>query len=103
MKERHTLQHTPNSQEALHILRRERVRASFHRLSTSSSQGLGQELLVGLLVLGDPLHVRIDGVLASGGHEVGVGVVLQTLFVEGCLQMLEGQSIVENVRWEICL
>lgn len=45
---------------------------------------------MGLLVLGDPLHIRVDGVLASGGHEVGVGVVLQTLFVKGCLQMLEG-------------
>ena len=43
-----------------------------------------------LLVVGDPLHVLVDRVLAPGGYEVGVGVVLQTLFVEGCLQMLEG-------------
>lgn len=45
---------------------------------------------MGLLILGDPLHVRVDGVLAAGGHEVGVGVVLQTLFVKGCLQMFKG-------------
>lgn len=52
---------------------------------------------MGFLVLSNPFHIRVEGVLASGSHEVRMGVVLHALFVKGCLQMLEGQGIIENV------
>ena len=47
----------------------------------------------------DFLQVGIEGVLHAGLDEVGLGVVLQTLLVEGGLEVLQSQSIVEDVSY----
>lgn len=43
------------------------------------------------------LQVGIEGVGQTSLDKVGLGVVLQSLFVESGLEMLKGQSIVEDV------
>lgn len=92
-----TLQHTTKSQEALHIGGWERIGTPLHGLGSSSRQGLGQELLMGLLIRADLLDIRIGSVLDTGLREVFLGIVLETLFVETGFQVLQGQGIVENV------
>lgn len=54
---------------------------------------------MGLLILGNFLQVGIEGILESGIHKVGLGVVLETLLVESSLKVLESQGIVQNVGW----
>lgn len=49
---------------------------------------------MGLLVHPDRLDVVIECLHHPGVHEVLLGVVLQTLFVEGGLKVLESQGIV---------
>lgn len=64
-----------------------------------TTQSRGKEVLVGLLILGNFLQVGIEGILESSLHEVGLGVVLETLLVESSLEVLESQGIVQNVGW----
>lgn len=68
-----------------------------------TGQGLGEELLVGLLVHSDRLDVVVECLHHPGVHEVLLGVVLQTLFVEGGLEVFESQGIVKNVGYILLL
>ena len=53
-----------------------------------------------LLVRTDLLQVRVQrGVLIASCGEVGLGVVFEALFIESGFEVLEGQSVVENVGW----
>ena len=52
---------------------------------------------MGGLVAGDGHQVLVEGVGEPGGDKVGLGVVGQTLAVELVLEVLQGQSIVEDV------
>ena len=62
-----------------------------------TGQGRSQEADVGGLVAGDGHQVLVEGVGEPGGDKVGLGVVGQTLAVELVLEVLQGQSIVEDV------
>lgn len=68
-----------------------------------TSQRLGEELLVGLLVHSDRLDIVVEGRRHPGVHEVLLGVVLQTLLVEGGLEVLQSQGIVEDVGYRMFL
>lgn len=50
-----------------------------------------------LLIGSDFLHVGVKRILHTGFDEVLLGVVLETLRVERGLEMLKGESIVEDV------
>ena len=58
----------------------------------------GQEGDVGSLVGGHFHQVLVEWVWETGGDEVGVGVVGETFTVELVLQVLEGESVIEDVR-----
>lgn len=58
---------------------------------------------MGLLVHADRLDVVVECLHHTGVHEVLLGVVLQTLLVEGSLEMLESQGIVEDVGYRLLL
>lgn len=62
-----------------------------------TGQGFGQELLVSLLVRSDGLQVDVEGRGHAGVHEVFHGVILHSLLVEGGLEVLQGQCIVEDI------
>lgn len=68
-----------------------------------TSQRLGEELLVGLLVHSDRLDIVVEGLRHPGAHEVLLGVVLQTLLVEGGLEVLQSQGIVKDVGYRLLL
>ena len=53
---------------------------------------------MGLLVGGDLLEVGVEGCVESDGGKVGLGVVGETLAVEGVLEVLQRQGIVELKR-----
>jgi len=60
---------------------------------------------VGLLIGGDLQQVAVELLVESGRSELRLGVVLQTLAVEGVLEMFQGQSIVELMEmsgWYTC-
>lgn len=53
-----------------------------------------------LFIRTDPLQVRVQrGVLIAGCGEVRLGVVFEALFIESGFEVLEGESVVENVGW----
>lgn len=60
-------------------------------------QSVGQESNMGHFVEGDGLQVSVKGGVESGTSEVGFAVIGETLTVESVLEMLEGESIVEDV------
>jgi hypothetical protein len=62
-----------------------------------TSQSLGQELLVGHLVGSNDHQVVIERVHVSSIDKVLLSVVLKALLVESGLEMLKGQSVVENI------
>lgn len=66
-------------------------------LGKQTGQGLGQELLVSLLVRSDGLQVGVERRRHAGVHEVLHGVVLHSFLVERGLEVLQGQSIVEDI------
>lgn len=68
---------------------------------TGSGQGAGQEADVRVLVVGDLLEVGVEGVGEASGSEGLLGVVLETLAVEGGLKVLQGQGVVEDVGWTL--
>ena len=45
------------------------------------------------------LQVLVEGVGEAGSDELGLGVVLETLAVEGVLEVLEGERVVEDDTW----
>lgn len=51
------------------------------------------------LVAGDLLQVAVEGRVKTGGCELFLGEVGQTLAVELVLEVLQGQGVVEDVGW----
>ncbi len=92
-----TLEHCGSSNEALHILVAEVVGALADGLDTGFVQCGGQESNVGLLVGGDGLELGVDIAGETGLAEVVGRVLLQSLAVEGILEMLESESVVEDI------
>lgn len=85
-----------NSQERGHISEAEVVCALRNGSGTSGSQTSSEEVDVSLLIELDLLQVVQEGCLESSGLEVGQGELGDGLAVEGVLQVLEGQSILED-------
>ena len=73
------------------------VRAGGHWGRAGLGESGGQECNVRGLVRGDFLQVGIEGRVEAAGCEVGLGEVGQSFSVEGVFQVLEGESIVEDV------
>ena len=48
------------------------------------------------LVLGDGLQVAVEGGVEAGSGELGLGVVGQTFAVELVLEVLQGESVVQD-------
>lgn len=67
------------------------------RVDELTLEALGQEVDVGGLVAGNGLDVVVDLGVEAGALEVLLRVLLEALAVEGVLEMLKGQSILENV------
>lgn len=93
-----TLEDVGSSQEALSIGVAEVVGALGNRSGTSSPQTCLQEVDVSLLVLSDLLEVVVEGLSRwhASGLEVGGGELGQSLAVEGVLEVLERQRILED-------
>lgn len=51
-----------------------------------------------LLVRRDGLKVLIEGGIVSGSGELSLGIVLQTLAVEGVLEVLKGKRVVQDLN-----
>lgn len=66
-------------------------------LDSLASKGGGEEVNVVLLVAGDGLETLVEVWGNTEGLEVGGGEVGETLLVEYVLQMLKGESEVQNV------
>lgn len=77
--------------------RREAVDALFRG---GGAEGGGQEVYVGFLVDGDFGQARVGGGWDAGGDEVGGGEFGEAFAVEGCFEVLEGESILEDVDWK---
>lgn len=54
-----------------------------------------------LLVLGDDLQVVVEGGVETGGGELRLGVVGQTLTVEFVLEVLQGERIVKDCSLQV--
>ena len=60
---------------------------------------------MGLLIGGDLQQVVVKLLVESGSSELCLGVILETLAVEGVFEMFQGQGIVELMRvlgWNTC-
>jgi hypothetical protein len=55
------------------------------------------------LVTGNSLDVVVESRVEAGSGEVRLGVLLEGLAVEGVLEVLEGQSVVEDVGCNLVL
>lgn len=67
------------------------------RLGSTVTQGGRQKGDMGCLVSGDLSEAVADPAGEAGVLKVGLGVVGETLLVEGVLEVLKGQSEVENL------
>lgn len=67
-----------------------------------TTQGRSQEHDVASLILGDLNQVLVEWVGETSIEELLVGVVGQTLTVEGVLEVLKGKSIVEDIGYGSC-
>ena len=92
-----TLEDGGQGHEGLGVCGGEGVGAFGDGGGAGAGEGGGQEGDVGGFVGGDFHQVLVEGVGETGGEEVGVGVVGETFTVELVLQVLEGESIVEDV------
>ena len=92
-----TLENGRGSNEGLGVRDTKVVHALSDGLSTSFGESSGQERNVGGLVRGDLLEVGVEVGIEPGSGEVGLGVVGKTLTVEFVLEVLQGQSIVEDI------
>lgn len=52
---------------------------------------------MGLLIRSNFHEVGIEGVHVASVHKIRLGVVLETFLVEGGLEMLERQSVVQDI------
>ena len=59
-------------------------------------EGGGKEVDVVALILGDLLQVGVEGRVEASVGKLLLGELLQTLAVEGVLEVLKGQSVVED-------
>ena len=93
----HALEHRGGHDEAHDIGDAEVVRARGHGGRAGLGESGGQETDVGGFVRGDFLQVGVEGRVEARGRELGFREVLETFLVERVLEMLEGESIVEDV------
>lgn len=91
-----TLKDVGDGEESLDVLEAESVGVRDNSLNTSLGQSAGEERDVGLLVEGDLLEVGVEDVVVSSGGEVSLGELGETLLVEGVLEVLKGQGVVED-------
>lgn len=73
------------------------IRALFDRSDPGGLQGGCQEADMGALILGNGLQVGVKGGREASSFEVALGEFVQDFAVELVLQMLQGESIVEDV------
>ncbi len=99
----HALEDGGRLDEARDVGDAEVVRAGGHWGCARFGESGGQEGNVGGLVRGDFLQVGVESRVEAACCELGLSEVLQTCSVEGVFEMLQGESIVENVgvgdRW----
>jgi hypothetical protein len=74
----------------------EGVEAFFGRGGAESG---GEEVDVSFLVAGDLGQASVGACGDSGGGEVGGGKFGEAFAVEGCFEVFEGESILEDVDW----
>ena len=91
-----TLEDVGDGQEGWHISQAESVCALSDWSGTSGSQTSREEVDVGLLVELDLLQVVEEAGLEAGLLEICLGELGDSLTVEGVLQVLEGQSVLED-------
>lgn len=91
-----TLKDVGDGEESLDVLEAESVGVWHNGLDTGGGKSTGEELNVGLLVGGDLLEVGVEDVVVSSSGEVSLGELGKTLLVEGVLEVLEGEGVVED-------
>lgn len=92
-----TLEDGGSGKERLHISDTEVVGAGCHRRATGSTERVRDELDVSSLVRCYGLDACVDLYVEASGREVSLGEVGETFTVEGILEMLESESIVEDI------
>lgn len=97
-----TLEDVGSGNERLDAGDAESVCAGSDSLSTSGLEGRGQELDVGGLVRADLLEVLVEGGIVTSGRELGLGEVCKSLLVEGVLEVLKGERIVQDLGYGGC-
>ncbi len=99
----HALKDGGRLDEARDIGDAEVVRAGSHWGCARFGESSGQEGNVGGLVRGDFLQVGVESRVEAACCKFGLGEILKTCLVEGVFEMLQGESIIENVgvgdRW----
>ena len=83
--------------EVCHVCDAKVVRAGGHGGCAGFGESGGQEADVRGFIGGDLFQVGVEGRVEAAGCEVGLREVLETFLVEGVFEVLEGESIVENV------
>lgn len=96
-----TLEDGRDGDERGRVGRGEGVRALGGGGGTGSGQGAGEEADVRVLVVGDLLEVGVEGVGEASSNKGLLRVVLETLAVEGRLEVLQSQGVVEDVGWTL--
>ncbi len=92
-----TLEDGGSHNEALDVSDTEVVFAGGHRGCASLGETGSQEGDVGLLVRGNCLQVGVKGCVEASAGKVGLGEVLEGFLVEGVLEVLQCQGVVEDV------
>lgn len=96
-----TLKDAGEGEESLDVVEAEVVGVCNNRLDTGSGKGTSQELDVACLVSGDGLEVGVEHIVVSGGSEVRLGELGKSLIVEGMLEVLQSEGVVEDhtIAW----
>ena len=85
--------------EGLDVGDAEGIGAFLDRGGTGRRQGGGQEGHVRALVQGGLLDVVVEGLVEASCLEIGEREVLEAFTVKLVLELLKGQSVVEDVGW----
>lgn len=92
------LEHRGEGDEGFRVRVGEVVRAGCDGGGAGGHDGRGEELDVLFFVVGDVLEVVVVVGAEAGAEEVGLGHALYAAFVEGVLQMLQGEGILQDVE-----
>ena len=93
----HALEDRRCLDKALHVGYAEIVRALSDWRGAGLGKGGGQETDVGRLVRGDFLEIAVKSRIETSSCKLGLAEVGKTLAVEGVFEMLQSQSVVEDV------